>query len=127
MSNEISIAIVTAVATLLGAIVGGLAGFGGAWLKERYADKRRKRELIINSAIEDWSKHFDVLAKQTRIHGNKMMPLDNYIAHYAIILKAALEEDFDINRFKDALKKSEEVIKEYLLHNEELGGISKAK
>lgn len=123
MSNEVLIAIVVGGGTFLGAVAGGLTGFGVTWLREKHESKRRSKELIIKAAIEEWARQFDVV-KQT---GAGIMPLDNYIAHYALVLKSVLDENFDIAKFRKALEQSDEIIDAYYQHsNEERPGTKKS-
>lgn len=104
--NEILILI----GTLGGAIVGAIAGFIGAWIREKHETKRRMRELVIKTAIDEWTQLFNFTQSQTK--KTELFPLTAYIAHHTLLIEAVLNEKFDIEKFKKAIEQSNEVMTE---------------
>ena len=97
------------IGTLLGTLVGGVLGFAGAWLREKFETKRQLRELITKVAMEDWNKQIE-LYKGT---GKKLMPLDAYMIHYLMILES-IDKNTTVEDLKKILRKSNNFSKGYL-------------
>ncbi len=95
------------IGTLGGTLIGALAGFCGAWIKEKYDTKRHLRSLIVETAIKDWSRCFDFVERSGE--KKELSSLSNYIAHYAILFGESLEGEFDVGKFNKAVEKSHKV------------------
>lgn len=96
----------------LGAIIGGSFAIAGIWITEKYRDKRKKRELAVNAAIEDWKIQYSAMM-DGKTDGKGINPLDNYIAHHVIVLESLLDKKIDMDEFKKALKRADEITKVY--------------
>lgn len=108
------------IGTLGGAFIGGLASSVGVWIRERYETKRRTRELIVESAIKEWARLFDFAQSDARTM--ELMPLANYIAHHALLTENILNEKFDIEKFKQLIKQSNDVTEEIYKNSKEMQG-----
>lgn len=102
--------------TLGGFIVGGLFGLLGSWLREAYESKRRKRELYIKAAIEDWTKQIEVYKGRNK----RLMPLDAYIAHHTLILESLLSKKGNPEILRKKLEESHEIDKVFLEYDERI-------
>src|SRR5437667_11638425 len=67
----------TVIGALVGAGVGGLVTLFGQWLARRSEERRQLRQLVMQSAIENW-RYVSEAAAQA---GARRYPLDAYILH----------------------------------------------
>lgn len=67
----------TVIGTLGGALIGSLATLAVTWLSKRSEDKRHHRQMVINTAVENYKAQIDA----AKITGGKVLSLDYYVIH----------------------------------------------
>ncbi len=106
------------IGTLGGTLIGAIAGFLGAWIREIYNTKRHLKSLIVETAVKDWSRCFDFVERSDE--KKTLASLSNYIAHYAILFSESLYGKFDSEKFNKAVEKSHKVTEHLFKYDEEM-------
>jgi hypothetical protein len=85
-----TLAMIVALAAIVGSMVGAMSALLIAWLNKRYEDRRHLREITINTAYKEWEYMANYL-RSTR-DGGEQLPLSSYILITAKIAEIALHK-----------------------------------
>lgn len=87
------------IGTVSGAVIGGLISVVIQIINQRYESKRKKKETIVNAGIHAWAVTMDKFA-----HKRYIAPMELYVAHMVTLVDILMEDDFDREKFKRALR-----------------------
>ncbi len=91
----------SAVAALLGALIGGLAGVAGQVLAARYASRNERRRLAVEAGYREWE-HMRDLAKDG---GGRLLPPILFI-HYSNELMTLLDRGtLSAESYRDVIRR----------------------
>ena len=100
----------TLIGTLGGVIVGALGTLMVTWIREYYEEKRKYRELIINTSIKYWERGIEVLQKSGR--RGYSWPLESYIISLAHLIDKVLDRKFKVDNLSGYLKETGKIMDE---------------
>jgi hypothetical protein len=98
------------IGTLGGAFIGGAIAVVNNIINQRFEEKQRKRQIILNTAIESFRTAIQQAERNPRITG--VIPLEYYILHMSKLANVILEESPDKEKLKKALEESQALIEE---------------
>jgi len=105
----------TATATLIGASVGALGGFGGVlistWLSRRSEERKHLRELAVSTAIKNWER-MDLDAERLAKQGYRVLksPIDVYIVHMVMLVDAITRSGMDEKKMEKEMERIHRVV-----------------
>jgi hypothetical protein len=88
-----TLAMIVALAAIVGSMVSALSALLISWLTKRYEDRKHIREIAINTAYKEWEYMANYL-RSTR-EGGEQLPLSSYILFTAKIAELALDKNLN--------------------------------
>jgi len=101
------------IASLSGAVVGGLITIIITLINKYFEDKRNKRETLIRTAVENWRASVDLIIetqKETKQNA-QVYPLDDYIIHISSLAEIMTGNKIKPEKLKEALGRSKDLRK----------------
>lgn len=98
---------------ILGTLVASSVGVFVTWINKRFEDKKHRRELIVNTAIENWKANSELVKEFAKASGKSaaLYPLDDFIVHWSKLADVLLEKKIDSKKLEETLKENEELTK----------------
>lgn len=108
---------IAAIMAVIGAVIGGLIGLAGTWIKTRSDERKHLKKLLLDAAIENW-KYVSSNSQSTKI-----VPLDTYIAHMMMFFDVFLDSSDKVTKENVAskLKQIDDFVNESIKHYKSAG------
>jgi len=102
---------IVVIGILGGSFITGILVFITNWLTKYYEEKKHRREIVLNAAIENWKNLLDSRTQRYIAKGDTIPPIKPLIAYIGYMYKfvdVISKKDTDVSELEEALKKAKE-------------------
>jgi len=86
--------LITALVSMGSTLLGGLIALFANWITKRSEEKKHLQRLMLEAAITEWNRSFDIAKAYSRAGKSvQMLPFDIYLLRHARLIELFLDDD----------------------------------